>query len=92
MLADTPAARAQMNAWLILVASDIAPCSGQAVHFEHFAPAPKYHDFNRPEVEAWRRWVRRRATSDASFHAGRQVHSFRHGRAGLGFARAFYLR
>jgi GST-like protein len=54
--ADTPAARAQMLSWLMLVATGIGPYSGQAVHFKHFAPAPKDYAVNRYDFEAWRHW------------------------------------
>ncbi|SAL80156.1 glutathione S-transferase like protein [Caballeronia choica] len=53
---DTPAMRAQMYSWLMFVASGIGPYSGQAVHFKHFAPAPKDYAVNRYDFEAWRHW------------------------------------
>lgn len=53
---DTPAARAQMYSWLMLVATGIGPYSGQAVHFKHYAPEPKDYAVNRYDFEAWRHW------------------------------------
>lgn len=53
---DTPAAKAQMLSWLMLVATGIGPYSGQAVHFKHFAPEPKDYAVNRYNFEAQRHW------------------------------------
>jgi GST-like protein len=53
---NTPAQRAQMYSWLMFVATGIGPYSGQAVHFKHFAPAPKEYAVNRYDFEAWRHW------------------------------------
>jgi GST-like protein len=53
---NTPAKRAQMYSWLMFVATGIGPYSGQAVHFKHFAPAPKDYAVNRYDFEAWRHW------------------------------------
>ena len=53
---NTPAARAQMLSWLMLVATGIGPYSGQAVHFKHFAPEPKDYAVNRYTFEAERHW------------------------------------
>jgi GST-like protein len=53
---NTPAQRAQMYSWLMFVATGIGPYSGQAVHFKHFAPAPKEYSVNRYDFEAWRHW------------------------------------
>jgi GST-like protein len=55
--ANTPAARAQMLSWLMLVATGIGPYSGQAVHFKHYAPEPKAYAVNRYDFEAWRHWA-----------------------------------
>jgi GST-like protein len=54
---NTPAARAEMLSWLMFVATGIGPYSGQAVHFKHFAPAPKEYAVNRYDFEAWRHWT-----------------------------------
>ncbi|MGS0742796.1 glutathione S-transferase family protein [Glaciimonas sp. GG7] len=54
---NTPAARAQMLSWLMFVASGIGPYSGQAVHFKHFAPAPKEYAVNRYMFEAERHYA-----------------------------------
>jgi GST-like protein len=40
----------------MFVATGIGPYSGQAVHFKHFAPAPKDYAVNRYDFEAWRHW------------------------------------
>jgi len=53
---DTPAARAEMLSWLMLVATGVGPYSGQCVHFKHFAPEPKEYAVNRYDFEAWRHW------------------------------------
>ena len=53
---NTPAARAQMHSWMMLVATGIGPYCGQAVHFKHFAPEPKAYAVNRYDFEAWRHW------------------------------------
>ena len=53
---NTPAARAQMLSWLMFVATGIGPYSGQAVHFKHFAPAPKEYAVNRYVFEAERHY------------------------------------
>ncbi|MEP7245478.1 MAG: glutathione S-transferase N-terminal domain-containing protein [Gammaproteobacteria bacterium] len=53
---STPAARAQLLSWLMFVASGIGPYSGQAVHFQHFAPEPKEYAVNRYVYEAERHW------------------------------------
>jgi GSH-dependent disulfide-bond oxidoreductase len=52
----SPALRAQMQSWLMFVATGIGPYSGQAVHFRHFAPEPKEYPLNRYDFEAWRHW------------------------------------
>ena len=48
--------KAEMQSWLMFVASGIGPYSGQAVHFKHFAPEPKEYAVNRYDFEAWRHW------------------------------------
>ncbi len=53
---NTPAQRGQMLSWLMFVATGIGPYSGQAVHFKHFAPAPKDYAVNRYAFEAERHW------------------------------------
>ena len=50
------AARGQMLSWLMFVATGIGPYSGQAVHFKHFAPAPKDYAVNRYSFEAERHY------------------------------------
>jgi GST-like protein len=54
---NTPAARAQMYSWLMLVATGVGPYCGQYVHFKHFAPEPKAYAVNRYDFEAWRHWT-----------------------------------
>lgn len=50
------AARGEMFAWLMFVASGIGPYSGQAVHFKYFAPEPKDYAVNRYVFEAKRHY------------------------------------
>ncbi len=53
---NTPAARGAMLSWLMFVASGIGPYSGQAVHFQHFAPEKLPYAINRYVHEAWRHY------------------------------------
>lgn len=52
--ANKPAARAELLSWLMFVASGVGPYSGQAVHFQHFAPAGLDYAVNRYVYEAKR--------------------------------------
>lgn len=52
----TPAARGAMLSWLMFVATGIGPYSGQAVHFQHFAPEKLPYAVNRYVHEAWRHY------------------------------------
>lgn len=54
--AKTPAVQGQYLSWMMFIASGIGPYSGQAVHFRHFAPAPKDYAVNRYVYEAERHW------------------------------------
>jgi GST-like protein len=54
--ANTLAARGELLSWLMFVASGIGPYSGQAVHFNHFAPDPKEYAVKRYNFEADRHW------------------------------------
>lgn len=54
---DTPAMRGQMLSWLMFVATGIGPYSGQAVHFQHFAPEPKDYAVTRYLFEAKRHYA-----------------------------------
>jgi GST-like protein len=54
--ASTPRARGEMLSWLMFVATGIGPYSGQAVHFNHFAPDPKEYPLKRYNFEARRHW------------------------------------
>ncbi|MEO8078958.1 MAG: glutathione S-transferase N-terminal domain-containing protein [Caldimonas sp.] len=53
---NTPAQRAAMYSWLMLVATGIGPYSGQCVHFKHYAPERTAYAVNRYDFEAWRHW------------------------------------
>ncbi len=48
--------RAQLLSWILFVATGIGPYSGQAVHFQYFAPEPKEYAVNRYRFEAERHW------------------------------------
>ncbi|WP_156680783.1 glutathione S-transferase family protein [Sphingomonas profundi] len=48
------AERGTMLSWLMFVASGVGPYSGQAVHFQHFAPEPKDYAVTRYLFEARR--------------------------------------
>jgi GST-like protein len=50
------AARGRLLSWLMFFGNGVAPFSGQAVHFKHFAPAPKDYAVNRYSFEAERHW------------------------------------
>lgn len=52
----TPAQRGQLLSWLMFIATGVGPFSGQAVHFQHFAPEPKEYAVNRYVFEAERHW------------------------------------
>ena len=49
--------QARFLSWMAFVSSGIGPYSGQAVHFEHFAPEPKDYAVNRYMFEAERHWT-----------------------------------
>ncbi len=53
---DTPAMRGGLLSWLMFVATGIGPYSGQAVHFQHFAPEPKDYAVKRYLFEARRHY------------------------------------
>lgn len=53
---NKPEVRSQMYSWLMFIATGIGPFSGQAVHFQHFAPEPKAYALNRYMFEARRHW------------------------------------
>lgn len=52
----TAAGRGEMLSWLMFIASGIGPYSGQAVHFQHYAPEKLPYAINRYDFEAWRHW------------------------------------
>jgi GST-like protein len=54
---NTPKARGEMLSWLMFVATGIGPYSGQAVHFNKYAPEPKEYPQKRYAYEADRHWV-----------------------------------
>jgi GSH-dependent disulfide-bond oxidoreductase len=56
MPANTPVARGELLSWLMFVASGIGPYSGQAVHFNRYAPEPKEYPQKRYNYEAGRHW------------------------------------
>lgn len=49
--------RAELLSWLMFVASGIGPYSGQAVHFQHFAPQPQDYAIERYRYEAQRHFM-----------------------------------
>lgn len=51
---DTAAARGQMLSWLMFVATGIGPFTGQAVHFQAYAPEKLPYAINRYRFEAQR--------------------------------------
>ena len=53
---DTPKARGELLSWLMFVATGIGPYSGQAVHFQHYAPDPLPYAVNRYRFEAERHY------------------------------------
>lgn len=53
---NTPKARGELLSWLMFVATGIGPYSGQAVHFNKYAPEPKEYPQKRYAYEADRHW------------------------------------
>ena len=51
---DTPTARGALLSWLMFVASGVGPYSGQAVHFQRYAPEPLPYAIDRYRFEAER--------------------------------------
>ena len=49
---NTPANRGELLSWLMFVASGLGPFTGQAVHFEHYAPEKLPYAQNRYTFEA----------------------------------------
>jgi GST-like protein len=56
MPADTPVARGEMLSWLMFVATGIGPYTGQAVHFQAYAPEKLPYAINRYRFEAQRHY------------------------------------
>jgi GSH-dependent disulfide-bond oxidoreductase len=54
--ANTPVLRGELLSWLMFVASGVGPFSGQAVHFNRYAPEPKEYPQKRYAYEAQRHW------------------------------------
>ncbi|HEY1327623.1 MAG TPA: glutathione S-transferase N-terminal domain-containing protein [Casimicrobiaceae bacterium] len=54
--ADKPAARARMLSWIMFVGTGIGPYSGQAVHFQHYAPEKLPYAIQRYRFEAERHY------------------------------------
>ncbi len=54
---DTPAARGEMLSWLMFVATGIGPFTGQAVHFQAYAPEKLPYAINRYRFEAERHYA-----------------------------------
>jgi GSH-dependent disulfide-bond oxidoreductase len=52
--ANTPKARGELLSWLMFVASGVGPFSGQAVHFQNYAPEKLPYAINRYVYEARR--------------------------------------
>jgi GST-like protein len=53
---NTPAARGEMLSWLMFVATGIGPYTGQAVHFQAYAPEKLPYAINRYRFEADRHY------------------------------------
>lgn len=51
-----PDQRGALLSWLFFIASGVGPYSGQAVHFQHFAPAKDAYAIKRYRFEAHRHW------------------------------------
>lgn len=51
-----PADRGKLLSWLFFIASGVGPYSGQAVHFQHFAPDKNPYAIKRYRYEAHRHW------------------------------------
>ncbi len=51
---NTPANRGELLSWLMFVASGVGPYSGQAVHFQHYAPEKLQYAITRYVFEAER--------------------------------------
>ncbi|MEX0627249.1 MAG: glutathione S-transferase N-terminal domain-containing protein, partial [Cucumibacter sp.] len=54
---DTAAARGQLYAWLMFIATGVGPYSGQAVHFTHYAPEPNDYAKHRYQYEVTRHYA-----------------------------------
>ncbi|MEP7329347.1 MAG: glutathione S-transferase N-terminal domain-containing protein [Betaproteobacteria bacterium] len=54
---NTPAARGRLYSWMLFIGSGIGPYSGQAVHFNHYAPEKLPYAINRYAFEAKRHYA-----------------------------------
>ncbi|MFT6581215.1 MAG: glutathione S-transferase family protein [Alphaproteobacteria bacterium] len=54
---DSDANRGQLLSWLMFVASGLGPYSGQAVHFQRYAPGENAYAVNRYRFEAQRHFA-----------------------------------
>ncbi len=52
----TPAGRASLYSWMLFVGTGVGPYSGQAVHFNHYAPEKLPYAINRYGFEARRHY------------------------------------
>lgn len=50
-------AQAELDQWLMFIASGIGPFTGQAIHFKHYAPAGQEYAAHRYSFEAERHWA-----------------------------------
>jgi GST-like protein len=53
---DTPVERGRLLSWLMFVATGVGPYSGQAVHFQHYAPEQLSYAVDRYRFEAERHY------------------------------------
>lgn len=53
---DTPAERARLLSWMMFVGTGVGPYSGQAVHFQRYAPENLPYAINRYRFEAERHY------------------------------------
>jgi GSH-dependent disulfide-bond oxidoreductase len=51
------AGEAELLSWLMFIGTGVAPFTGQAVHFKHFAPKPNDYAAHRYSFEAERHWT-----------------------------------
>ena len=54
---SSASAQAELMQWLMFIASGIGPYTGQAIHFEHYAPTGQDYAAHRYGFEAERHWT-----------------------------------